>query len=67
MPRTQDLEPVWIETSGFFIFKKEIFMEHGRRIGFQTYIQEVSEKEAIDIDTKQDYDLACMFADKEKH
>ncbi|MFG6333817.1 MAG: acylneuraminate cytidylyltransferase family protein [Lachnospiraceae bacterium] len=67
VPRTQDLEPVWIETSGFFIFKKEIFMEHGRRIGFQTYIQEVSEKEAIDIDTKQDYDLACMFADKEKH
>lgn len=62
VPRTQDLEPIWIETSGFFIFRKEIFKEYGRRIGFRPYIQEVSEKEAIDIDTRADYDLACMYA-----
>lgn len=64
VPRTQDMEPVWIETSAFFIFKKEIFTKYGRRIGFQPYIQEVSGIETVDIDTKADYDFAVMMAKK---
>lgn len=66
VPRTQDLEPIWVETSGFFIFKKELFTRYHRRIGFHPYIQEVSDREAIDIDEKQDYDLACMLAEKSR-
>ena len=62
VPRTQDMEPVWVETSAFFIFKKEIFTEHGRRIGFRPYIQEVSGIETVDIDTKDDYDFAVSLA-----
>lgn len=61
VPRTQDLEPVWVETSGFFIFKKEIFTEYGRRIGFHPYIQEVSGMETVDIDTKEDYEWAVSM------
>lgn len=61
VPRTQDMEPVYVETSGFYIFKKEIFTEYGRRIGFKPFIQEVSLKEAVDIDTKADYDYACLL------
>lgn len=64
VPRTQDIEPVWIETSAFFIFRKEIFTEHHRRIGFTPYIQEVSGMEAIDIDERKDYDLAVKMAEK---
>jgi len=63
IPRTQDMEPVWVETSAFFIFKKEIFVEHGRRIGFHPYIQEVSGMETVDIDTKEDYDFAVGMAE----
>lgn len=63
VPRTQDMEPIWVETSGFFIFKKDIFTENHRRIGFTPYIQEVSGIEAIDIDEKQDYDLACKMVE----
>lgn len=63
VPRTQDMEPIWVETSAFFIFKKEVFTEHHRRIGFHPYIQEVSGIEAIDIDEKKDYDLACTMAE----
>lgn len=63
VPRTQDMEPIWVETSGFFIFKKDIFTENHRRIGFTPYIQEVSGIEAIDIDEKQDYDLACKLVE----
>ena len=62
VPRTQDMEPIWIETSAFFMFRKEIFTEYNRRIGFNPYIQEVSGIEAVDIDEKKDYDLACMLA-----
>ena len=62
VPRTQDLEPIWVETSAFFMFKKEIFTDYNRRIGFNPYIQEVSGIEAIDIEEKKDYDLACQLA-----
>lgn len=64
VPRTQDMEPIWIETSGFFIFKKEIFTKYHRRIGFNPYIQEIFGLEAIDIDEKKDYELACMLAEQ---
>lgn len=62
VPRTQDIEPVWAETSAFFIFRKEVFTVHGRRIGMKPYIQEVGGMEAVDIDERGDYDLACRLA-----
>lgn len=66
VPRTQDMEPIWVETSAFFMFKKEIFTEHNRRIGFNPYIQEVTGIEAVDIDEKRDYELACKLAEAEE-
>lgn len=63
VPRTQDMEPVFIETSAFFIFKKELWVEHGRRIGFNPYIQEVDEIESVDIDTMDDLRFAQIIAD----
>lgn len=65
VPRTQDMEPIWVETSAFYMFKKEIFIEHNRRIGFRPYIQEVTGSESIDIDEKKDYELACKLAEIE--
>jgi len=65
VPRTQDMEPIWVETSAFYIFRKEIFVNSNRRIGFKPYIQEVSGMEAIDIDEKRDYDLACKLLETE--
>lgn len=67
VPRTQDMEPVFIETSAFFVFKKEIWTEHGRRIGFHPYIQEVGDVEAIDIDTMEDLKFAQIIADNVLH
>ena len=65
IPRTQDMEPIWVETSAFFMFRKETFTVHNRRIGFSPYIQEVSGIEAIDIDEKKDYELACKLVEAE--
>lgn len=64
VPRTQDIEPVYIETSAFFIFRKEIFTENCRRIGFSPYIVEVDDVEAVDIDTKEDYEFAKLICER---
>jgi CMP-N-acetylneuraminic acid synthetase len=67
IPRTQDLEPIYIETSGFYIFKKNHFLEYGRRIGFNPYFQEVDDLEAIDIDMKEDYEFALKIIKNNKY
>ena len=60
--RTQDLDPLYMETGGFFIFKKEVFTEMHRRIGINPYICEVDDIEAIDIDTAEDFKFAELVA-----
>lgn len=64
VPRTQDLEPIYVETSAFFIFSKELFVTHRRRIGFHPYIAQVDDMEAVDIDTAEDYEFAKLIAER---
>lgn len=61
IPRTQDLPPVFQETSGVYVFTKEVFQKHKRRIGVKPFIKTVSFKESIDIDTPEDFLLAENF------
>ena len=58
LPRTQDLKPIYQETSGVYVFTKEVFEKYKRRIGKKPFIKEVSFKEAVDIDNPEDFDLA---------
>lgn len=58
LPRTQDLEPIYQETSGVYVFTKRVFEDHHRRIGVHPFIKEVSFKESVDIDNPEDFDLA---------
>lgn len=60
--RTQDLEPIYMETGAFFIFRKEVFTELGQRIGNKPYIYEINQFEAVDIDTAEDFEFAKMVA-----
>ncbi len=60
VPRTQDIEPIYIETSGFYIFTKDV-INNNRRIGHNSNKIIVNKKEAVDIDYKEDYDLAVFF------
>ena len=63
IPRTQDIEPLFYETSAFFIFKKEVFTDMGRRrIGNKPYFQEVDDIEGVDIDYPSDFSLAKTIA-----
>lgn len=63
LPRTQDLNPIYQETSGVYAFSKEVFEKYHRRIGVRPFIKEVSFKEAVDIDNQQDFELAKVLAD----
>lgn len=58
LPRTQDLDPIYQETSGVYVFTKEVFKKYGRRIGVNPFIKEVTFKETVDIDNPEDFDLA---------
>lgn len=63
IPRTQTIEPVYIETSAFFIFKRDIWKIHKQRIGFKPYIAIVDKIEGIDIDWPEDFDFAERIMD----
>lgn len=63
LPRTQDLKPIFQETSGVYVFTKEVFQKYHRRIGKKPFIKEVSFKEAVDIDHPEDFDLAEALVD----
>ena len=65
LPRTQDLNPIYQETSGVYVFKKSVFDNLHRRIGMKPFIKEVSFKEAIDIDTYADFSLAQKISNME--
>ncbi|CAM3131632.1 cytidylyltransferase domain-containing protein [Sporolactobacillus spathodeae] len=58
IPRTQDIPPIFEETSGFYIYTKNVINKLGLRIGMKPHIVEVSEIESIDIDEKEDFIIA---------
>ncbi len=58
IPRTQDIPPIYEETSGFYIYEKNVMEKMHRRIGQKPYIVEVGEIESVDIDEPQDFMIA---------
>ena len=62
VPRSQDLEHIYRETSGVYVFTKAVFETWHRRIGRKPYVREVSFKEAVDINQPEDFRLAEAMA-----
>ena len=63
LPRSQDLEPIYRETSGIYVFTREVFEKFHRRIGEKPFFREVNYKEAIDINDNDDFKLAEIMLD----
>lgn len=59
---TQNLEPVYVETGAFFIFRKEVFTQLHQRIGQKPYMYPIDQFEAVDIDTAEDLEFAKVIA-----
>ena len=56
--QTQDLEPIYIENSGFYIFTKESFKKSNNRISKDSKMFETKFPENIDIDNESDFKIA---------
>lgn len=56
-PRTQDLPLIYGETSIAYVFSKESFMKHNRRLGSKPFIKQVDKIEAMDIDYPEDFEI----------
>ncbi len=68
IPRTQDLTPIFEETSGFYIYTRDTIVNHNRRIGNRPFMVEISAIEACDIDTQEDFTIAnALFNQIVKH
>jgi CMP-N-acetylneuraminic acid synthetase len=61
--RTQDLAPLFIENSCFFIFTPDLLRQRGNRIGARPYMVEMAPLEAVDIDTEEDFSQAAAIAE----
>ncbi|MCM1174209.1 MAG: acylneuraminate cytidylyltransferase family protein [Blautia sp.] len=59
---TQNLEPIYMETGAFFIFRKEVFTQLHQRIGKNPYMAVIDRFEAVDIDTEEDFEFAKVVA-----
>jgi CMP-N-acetylneuraminic acid synthetase len=60
--RTQDLAPLFIENSCFFVFTPDLLRERGTRIGSRPFMFEMAPLEAVDIDIEEDFSLAAAIA-----
>ena len=62
IPRTQDLEPYFMETCGMYVYTSELIKREQRRIGHKPYLVEVSKIEATDINNINDFEIANVLA-----
>ncbi|MCL4418113.1 MAG: acylneuraminate cytidylyltransferase family protein [Actinobacteria bacterium] len=60
-PRTQDIDPVIVEQSSLYVFKREVFEKTGQRISENPYIKYIDHFEGHDIDTPEDFRIAELI------
>ena len=62
IPRTQDLEPMFTETCGMYVYTADLIKDRKRRVGDKPFLVEVSEIEACDINNPNDFVIADAIA-----
>lgn len=62
IPRTQDLEPFYLETCGMYVYSSEVIRKRQRRIGERPFLVEVSKIEACDVNDINDFTYADIIA-----
>ena len=64
LPRSQDALPIVEETTGLYGISAQAFKATGARIGANPYFYEVSEAEALDLDTQADLEYLRYYVSK---
>jgi CMP-N-acetylneuraminic acid synthetase len=58
IPRTQDLKPLYRETTGLYIYEDHLITNEDRRIGEHPMLLEADWMEAVDINNPEDFVIA---------
>ncbi len=58
IPRTQDLEPLFTETCGLFVYRHDLITNQKRRIGDKPYLIELDKIQSVDINEPDDFLIA---------
>lgn len=58
IPRTQDIQPMHAETTGLYIYTRDLLVKQNRRVGDRPFLIPVSRIEAIDINESIDFTFA---------
>ena len=67
LPRSQDAQPVVVETTGLYGIKKSSLKKYKCRIGRKPFFYETEDEEAIDIDNKKDIEYLKYQVLKQKN
>ena len=62
LPRSQDAIPIVQESTGLYGISKEAIKKNKCRIGKKPYFFEVSNQEALDLDTNEDFEILKFYA-----
>lgn len=57
IPRTQDLDAMFTETCGMYMYSRDLILKENRRVGHKPYLLEVSKIEALDINEPVDFEI----------
>ncbi len=57
IPRTQDLDPMYTETCGMYLYSRDLILNEKRRIGHNPYLLTVSKIEALDVNDPIDFEI----------
>ena len=58
VPRTQDLAPLYIETTGLYVYTHELITSRNVRVGDRPSLIEISKIESVDINESIDFEIA---------
>ena len=61
LPRSQDAKPIVMETTGLYGIRNKTLKKYKCRIGKKPYFFEVEKKEALDLDTKEDFKILKSY------
>lgn len=61
LPRSQDAKPIIQESTGLYGIKKAVLEKGKCRIGKKPYFYEIPAKEAIDLDTEEDFEILKRY------
>jgi CMP-N-acetylneuraminic acid synthetase len=59
--RTQDLPPVYQENSCLYLFRRDVFLARGNRIGWKPRLFPVAREEAWDVDEETDLEIVASL------